>query len=229
MIDKQPVLRINRNFQRPELTKLEPLRNTPTSFIVDCLGGRGALHHSVKALSEEQCTFVGIALTCYTGPNDNLAALAALKFAQAGDVIVAATDNYTMGAVTGDNVSLMYQNLGVVGMVTDGMVRDKAEVIELNFPLFCAGVSPNSPAKTGPGTVGKAVYLGGIKIESGDVVVADSDGVVIVPQSQLDHVLETLPLLQEKEAAFNQAIKDGMTMPKDIEALLDSDSVIYED
>jgi len=63
----------------------------------------------------------------------------------------------------------MARNLGVAGFVTDGMVRDIIGIQGVGLPVYCAGVTPNSPVRNGPGTVGEPVDIGGLRIESGDI------------------------------------------------------------
>jgi 4-hydroxy-4-methyl-2-oxoglutarate aldolase len=103
---------------------------------------------------------LGVAMTCHCGPADNLALFGALATAQAGDILVAATDAFTATSVTGDLLLGMAKNRGLLGLVTDGLVRDLAGVLGVGLPVYCAGVTPNSPARNGPGTVGHNVHDG---------------------------------------------------------------------
>lgn len=230
MLTQPPALTIRRTFPRPDSALVDKLRKSPTSFVVDCLGGRGALDYRIKPLSNETdlCSFVGVAVTCYAGPNDNLAIFGALHIAQTGDVIVAATDGYSGAAVTGDNVSGMMRNKGIAGMVTDGLVRDADAIInEVKFGIQCAGISPNSPARSGTGLVGQPIQIGGVTVDSGDVIVADAEGVVVVPQARLTTVVDAIEELTQKEQATAARIASGMTMMPDMEEFLASDRVRY--
>jgi hypothetical protein len=78
----------------------------------------------------------------------------------------------------------MLKNRGVLAFVTDGLVRDLPGLLAVGLPVYCAGLTPNSPVRNGPGTVGLPVVVGGVHVEAGDIVVADQDGVVIVPRGQ---------------------------------------------
>lgn len=230
MLTQPPALTIRRDFPRPDATLIEQLRNAPTSFVVDCLGGRGALDYRIKPLSNQPAlsNFVGTAVTSYAGPNDNLAVFGALHIAQPGDVIVVATDAYTGAAVTGDNVSGLMRNKGIAGLVTDGLVRDADAIInEVQFAIHCAGISPNSPARTGTGTVGQPIQIGGVTVDSGDVIVADAEGVVVVPHAKLTKVVDAIDALTQKEKETAARIASGMTMMPDMEAFLESDRVQY--
>ena len=154
-----------------------------------------------------------MALTCDAGPADNLALVAALPVVQPGDVLVAATGGYTGCAITGDLVLGMARNCGAVGFITDGCVRDLPGIRAVGLPCYCVGVTPNSPARSGPGTVGFPVTVGGHVIASGDVIVADADGVVVVPQARLDEVIARLPAIRQSEAELDEAVRKGLRVP----------------
>ena len=81
-------------------------------------------------------------MTCHCGPADNLALFGALATAQPGDILVAATDVFTATSVTGDLLLGMAKNRGLLGLVTDGLVRDLAGSLGVGLPVYCAGVTP---------------------------------------------------------------------------------------
>jgi 4-hydroxy-4-methyl-2-oxoglutarate aldolase len=124
-----------------------------------------------------------------------------------------ATDGYTATAVVGDLVLGMARNRGVVAMVTDGCVRDIPGILAVNLPCFAAGVTPNSPARNGPGTAGLPVVLGGVTVCAGDIVLGDGDGVVVVPFGLIDTVIGRLPAIREAEAALDAKVKAGLEIP----------------
>ena len=159
MIDEAPSIQ-RKNVVRPAQAQVDALRGTPTGFLVDAMGGSGALDYRIKPAIAEQAAFCGVALTCDAGPADNLALVAALESVQPGDVLVCTTGSYTGCAVTGDLVLGMARNCGAVGFVTDGCVRDLPGIRMVGLPCYCVGVTPNSPARSGPGTVGFAITLG---------------------------------------------------------------------
>ena len=90
-------------------------------------------------------------------------------------------------AITGDLLLGMARNRGVAGFVTDGLVRDLVGILDVDIPVYCAGLTANSPARDGPGTVGLPIVLGGVRVDSGDIVVGDHERVVIVPLCRGQH------------------------------------------
>lgn len=212
MLDEAPTIK-RCDVVRPQAAQLEALRGTPIGFIVDALGGAGALDYRIKPAIAAQAAFCGVALTCDAGPADNLAVLHALQAVEPGDVVVAATAGHTGCAVIGDLVLGMAKNCGAVGFVTDGCVRDLPGIERLGLPCYCVGVTPNSPHRSGPGTVGFPITIAGSAVASGDVIIADQDGVVVVPQARLDEVIARLPAIRKAEAEMDQKVCDGLRLP----------------
>jgi 4-hydroxy-4-methyl-2-oxoglutarate aldolase len=225
MIDDPPLIRLRRNVPRPNNAQLAALRGVPTGYIVDALHGRASLGVDVKPVVPEQAAFCGVALTCYAGPADNLAVFAALPGIRSSDVIVVATDSYKETAVVGDLVLGMAKNLGAIAFVTDGCVRDVAGIREIGLPCFAAGVIPNSPVKNGPGTVNLPIVLSGRKVQAGDIVIGDADGVAIVPFEEIDEVIARLERIRAAEAAMVARVAAGLGVPEWVERLYRDGSV----
>jgi 4-hydroxy-4-methyl-2-oxoglutarate aldolase len=225
MIKDPPVLTIRRNFPRPAAADITAFANIPTGYVVDALGGRGALDYRIKPQVPLKAIMVGVAVTCDCGPADNLALFGALEAAKAGDVLVAATDGFTATALVGDLFMGMARNRGIKGLVTDGLARDLPGILDVGLPIYCAGITPNSPARNGPGTVGMPVVLGGVTVESGDIIVGDLDGVVVVRQNETAAVIEKLAEVRAAEAALEAKVKGGLEVPDFIKAVLASGRV----
>ena len=225
MIDDPPLLQIRRNFARPTAADLAAFAGLQTGYITDAMGGRGALDYRIKPLAPLVRPMVGVAVTCHCGPADNLALLGALHAAKAGDVLVVATDAFTATAVTGDLVMGMARNRGIAGLVTDGMVRDVAGILGVGLPVFCAGVTPNSPARNGPGTVGLPVVMGSVSVESGDIIIADNDGVVVVSRGMISAVIAQLPAIRAAEASLEAKVKAGLEVPGFFQDIIDQGRV----
>ena len=96
-------------------------------------------------------------------------------------------------------------------------------------PVFARALSPNSPMKDGPGTVGLPIAIGGVIVSPGDLLVGDVDGVVVVPRAEVGAVAAELQAIAEKEAKMEQAVADGATCPPWLDELLSSDAVTYVD
>lgn len=232
MIEEPPLLTINRRVERPDPKLVAKLRGAQTGHIVDVLGGLGAMTAAIKPVAgapPAMWPLCGPALTCACKPGDHLALIGALAESKPGDVIVAAIDGYLGTAVVGDLMMGIAKNRGLAGLVTDGAVRDVDGILKVGLPVFCAGVSPNSPAKTGPGTVGTPVTLGGLTVSSGDVVVGDRNGIVVVPKARLEDVIAGLEHVRALEEKMDKAVADGLTFSERWRGLLDPARIRYLD
>lgn len=149
----------------------------------------------------------GRALTVYTRPGDNKALHEAIRRGRPGDVLVVNGGGDVSRALMGELIAERCVNAGIRGMVIDGAVRDVETLREIGFPVWAAGVSPAGPYKDGPGTVGETIAIGNVACRTGDVVVADEDGVIVVPQLQAEQALAAGVAVVEDEQRRRQAIR----------------------
>lgn len=213
MIEEPALITLRHRVPRPTAEQIAAFSGVPTGFVADALGGRGAMAAAIKPVIPEQSSLCGVALTVHVGPADNLAAMMALPMVQPGDVMVAAADGFMQTAVTGDLLLGMMRNLGAVGFVTDGCARDVVGIRDMGLPCFAAGITPNSPTRNGPGTINLPVVCGGIPVESGDIVVGDIDGIVVVPFARIDATIERLKAVKAAEAALLPKVQAGLGVP----------------
>ena len=221
-------LTIRRDWPRIDAKMLAAFKDAPTGFVVDAIGRAGALHHHIRPVWAGP-NFVGSALPVWTTARDNLAPYAAIKFAKPGDVMLIATGEYEGASVAGDVIVGMMRNAGIVAVVTDGLVRDVPGIIEVGIPVYARGVTPNSPFKHGPGTIGLPIAIGGQSVQAGDLVVGDGDGVAIVPRWRIEEAMAELVAIREKEAGMDALVRSGATVPSWLEARLAGDAVCYVD
>ena len=117
----------------------------------------------------------------------------------------------------------MMKNNGAAGFVTDGPMRDYQGIGDVGLAAWCTGLNPNSPVASGPGRVGLPIPVGGMEVETGDMIVADTDGVVVVPFEGIAQVVERLERIVELETALDKEVADGLKLPDAIAELLESD------
>lgn len=232
MLKDPPLLTLKRNVRRLDEASLAPFRDCITGWLADAQDGRGAMDASVKPLAPgvpAMRRFVGSALTCWCGPNDNLALMAAVAVAEPGDVIVAATEGFAASGMCGDLVLGMARNKGVAALVTDGMVRDYDGIMGVGLPVFARGLTPNSCVRSGPGSVGLPVVVGGVPVRSGDLVAGDADGVVVVPGGDVDAVAAKVAAIRAAERVLEDEVKGGLTHRPELAELLRSARVAWVD
>jgi regulator of RNase E activity RraA len=157
---------------------------------------------------------VGPAVTVVTSPNDNLVPYLALTEIRPGDILVIATGG--TGGVTallGGTILGHLRNAGCRGVVTDALVRDVDEIEATGLPVYAAGFSTRAPTKAGGGAVNVPVAIGGLVVQPGDIVVADRDGVTIVPHTRLQPVRSALDAVLERETRMLADVTAGATTP----------------
>ena len=196
-----PIITVKRSWDRPDPALVDRFRDAPSGNVSDAANRGNSLDPSIKPVTPE-FRFCGTALTVDAGKHDNLAFWAALDKVQAGDVMMVATQGHRDCAVIGDLIVSFARNRGCVAVVTDGMIRDVEALGELGIPVFSAGIRPSGPDKKGPGSVGLPVWVAGQRVDPGDIVVGDRDGVVVVPQAMAAEAADTLDQIAEKEAGM---------------------------
>lgn len=162
--------------------------------IVD--GGIHPIWHGAKA--------VGTALPIMTVAGDNRAVIDALEYIRPGDLLMINAFGFEGRAIIGDNLAQRFEFFGASGAVVDGYVRDRDIIESLGFPVFARGLTPAGPFKNGPGTIGEPVAIGGVVVNAGDIVVADSDGVIVIRPHRAREILRAV-----EEIAVIEAEKDA--------------------
>jgi regulator of RNase E activity RraA len=132
-----------------------------------------------------------------------------LDVARPGDVVVVDAGGSTLNAVLGDLVSMKAKHRGIAGFVVDGLVRDLPGIRELNFPVFARGVTSIGPLHRGPGEINFPICSGGVVVNPGDLVIADTAGIVIVPREIIAELLQRLQSHHEKNAAYFASVQRG--------------------
>jgi regulator of RNase E activity RraA len=160
---------------------------SPTT-LADCLPRTQIMNSTIRPLWAGMSRIAGAAYTVRCRPGDNLMLHAAIHRAPAGSVIVVEAGGADY-ALAGGNVCAVAQKNGITAFVLDGAVRDAAEIRGLKFPVFCHGVFPKPGSKDFVGSLGATVTCGGVTVAPSDVVVADEEGIVVIPHAEQAAVL----------------------------------------
>ena len=156
-------------------------------------------------------TVIGPAVPVTCTPGDNLAVHVAVATAPAGSVLVVDVGDIPELGYWGEVLTTGAQTRGIAGLVIDGGVRDVAALEALGFPAFSATIALRGASKMRPGSVGRRADVGGVDVELGDWVVADVDGVVIVPGASIEDVIAEGRARAQKESHFFDRLRDGAT------------------
>ncbi len=192
--------------ERTELIERLGAHATPTLFEVS---------DAVRALAPgiaplyRPAALVGTAYTVMTAPGDNLPVHRALELVPPGSVLVVSTGGCVDRGFWGEILATAAQARGVRGLVTDGAVRDVAAVRALGFPIYCAGVAIAGTVKQWPGILGEPLTLGGALIRSGDLLLGDDDGVVVIQADAAESVLAGADARLARETAMLAQLRAG--------------------
>ena len=164
-----------------------------------------AMSIDIKSLLTPTPRIMGPAFTVRCLNRSNTYLHDAIYRAPKGSIIVAEADatNY---AVAGGNVCAVAQQNGIAGFVIDGVIRDVGEVRELGFPVFARGVFPKPGGKSDDGESQVAVQCGDVTVNTGDWVIADEEGIVVIPQAEIEATLQSA--LSKKQQAEAQSLAE---------------------
>jgi len=178
--------------------------------IHEALGKQGALPSGIKPISPSMKLY-GTAYTIQSMPGDNLLFHRAIAAASAGDVLVADVSGFYEAGYWGEILTVASQARGIAGLVIDGCVRDANEIEVLGFPVFSRGLCIRGTTKHGTGSLNQPISIGDIRIEPGDVIVGDRDGLVVVPAARIKETIAKCEVRVEKEQRTMQALREGKT------------------
>jgi 4-hydroxy-4-methyl-2-oxoglutarate aldolase len=187
------------------MTDATEFEDIPTTTLADLLGHEQVLDLGVRALWGPMPRLAGPAFTVRCPPGDNLMLHAAIYRAEPGSVVVVESGDVEY-ALAGGNVCAVAQGRGIAGFVVDGVIRDVGEVRAAGFPVFGRGVVPIPGVKKAVLPLNERVRCGGVAVDAGDVVVADEDGVVVVPGARRAEVLAgaLARLVQEGDESLDE-------------------------
>jgi 4-hydroxy-4-methyl-2-oxoglutarate aldolase len=175
-------------------------QDIPPTTLADVLGRDQVMDIGIRPLWTPVPRVAGPAFTVRCVPGDNLMLHAAIYRAAPGSIIVVESGDLDY-ALAGGNVCAVAHRRGIAAFVLDGLIRDLGEVREIGFPVFARGVIPIPGTKSKLGTHGEPVRCGGVSVRPDDVIVADEEGVVVVPGDRHAEVLAAARAKLAKESA----------------------------
>lgn len=169
------------------MTNIDKFREISPTAYADGLPREQFMVPQIKPVWQPMPRIAGQAYTVKCYPGDNLMLHAAIYRAEPGSIIVveAGTHDY---AVSGGNVCAIAQQRGIAGFIVDGAIRDLAEVRASKFPVFARGIMPKPGVKQTLGTLKQPISCGGVEVFQGDIVVADEEGIAVIPADSQEEV-----------------------------------------
>lgn len=186
-----------------------------TSNISDAMHRKGAMDAGIQA-RQQGPRVAGRAVTVFTADGDWAKPVEAIDVAQEGEILVI-DQRGGQTAMWGELASTSSVERGIAGVVTDGAVRDIDDIRNMEFPIWSRWVVPNAGEPKGHGQIGLEIKCGGQTVRTGDWVIADDMGVVIVPQEDAQEIANRSLEVHEKENRLREEIRRGKSLSSVLE------------
>jgi 4-hydroxy-4-methyl-2-oxoglutarate aldolase len=196
------------NPPKADAKDVDALARYGVATVSEAMGRTGLLGPEIRPI-QQGVRVAGTAVTVLSWPGDNLMIHAAVEQCGEGDILVVTTTSPSTDGMFGELFATALRRRGVRGLVINAGIRDTQELREMGFPAWSRAVSAQGTVKATGGSVNVPVAVDGRVIRAGDVILADDDGVVVVPRERVRATVEASEAREAKEAKARAAFIDG--------------------
>lgn len=200
--------RVIRQIARADAATIRTLGELGVATVHEAQGRTGLLQPGLRPIYPS-ARLAGSAVTVLCHPGDNLMIHAAIEVCQPGDVLVVTTTSESTDGMFGELLAVSARAHGIVGLIIDAGVRDVADLTTMIFPVWSKAISAQGTVKATAGSVNVPIVCAGAAVRPGDVIVADVDGVVVVPRTAADEVAQLGQQRVAKESQSRERLRQG--------------------
>ncbi|MBO4888145.1 MAG: RraA family protein [Firmicutes bacterium] len=208
----------------PDPALIEAFKQIPASNTADCMERNCGMHPRIKLMSSPKAQMsCGAAFTVKCRAGDNMGIHAAMRYVEEGDYLVISNEEDGYRSLIGEvMMTYLYRYKKIAGIIIDGSIRDIDELSKWDFPIYATGTNPGGPYKEGPFEINVPISCGGISVYPGDIILADPDGVIVIPRKDAPEILEAAQKFmandQKKALGAAEGKKDYGWLDKAMEA-----------
>ena len=216
-----PGFRVGASVEQLPAELVDRFRAFETPDISDQLNRLYAVDPAIHCLTGPDHSLCGPVITVNVFPGDNLLVHKVLDIARPGDVVVINGHGPGTNAVLGDTICTKAQHRGIQGFIVDGMARDLTGIRKLDYPVYARGTTPVGPLHRGPGEINYPIACGGVVVNTGDLIVADNSGIVVIPRGIAMELSGRLQAQREEQAAYLESVERGVFSNAWVDEILD--------
>lgn len=217
--------RVRDGWKRPTQEQLDAFAQAAAPQVADSMSRFGAMDSGMRPVWRSP-RVIGAAVTVWCHAGDNLMIHKAVALSKPGDILVVNTQGVINSAPFGELLATSARDAGIRAVIIDGAVRDAEALEALKLPVYSRAICPGGCNKDGGGEIGSIISCGSVAVRPGDIILADYDGVTVVPLEDAAEVAKASLKKVESEIKRMEEIRKGVLVRPEVDEQLKKLKVI---